>query len=646
MKLTKLSSIFIAAMLSVLVFGVNKLTAGASIIGGGTATVSSLFDRCNAGYRSAGNVSNLATYSVVGSGAGRTNFGSGVYDFGFTDSPFRPASGAPADLTYVPFVATPIAVTYRIDSLAMPLRLRPITLARIFSGDITNWNDSQITGDNGSRLSSIPITVVHRKDGAAVTNAFTSYLREVAPEVWTKPGNDAFASAFPGTIPTDGSFRSAQGNEGVTNFVRDNDGSITYAALSFQKEREPSVSAARIQNRNNEYISPSIESVGIAALSIPAANRDGDSGWLTPDFTTSAQGAYPLFHITHAMAHKSYSESNDAVGSLLRFFLTSCLDTSAVYEQQVAFTYDIDAFVNSRVSLIASIGRPTGVSSPRTTFVPRTTTTTSTVAPAATTTIASATTSTITVSPSLTTVGGVTSTTAAISLTKPSASTTTAPRSVQSSNAVPVATTTTSTTSSTSTSTTLPPVVAPRAPAASPGSATALIGGIRVQLRVVRGNNSLEITSASIQLKLQIVKKDGTIIPLDVNGNAVLSQYSFVKYSITSAKPGAVLDAWLFSEPIKLGTVVVGEDGRVSGLLPVNDVVPAGDHRLVFKTRTATGDDATVAVGVIVGEIGGGVSIGLLIFATLIAAVMAGLILPATRRRRKTREALGMESLS
>ena len=162
----------------------------------------------------------------------------------------------------------------------------------------------------------------------------------------------------------------------------------------------------------------------------------------------------------------------------------------------------------------------------------------------------------------------------------------------------------------------------------------------------MRGNNSLEITSASIQLKLQIVKKDGTIIPLDVNGNAVLSQYSFVKYSITSAKPGAVLDAWLFSEPIKLGTVVVGEDGRVSGLLPVNDVVPAGDHRLVFKTRTATGDDATVAVGVIVGEIGGGVSIGLLIFATLIAAVMAGLILPATRRRRKTREALGMESFS
>jgi hypothetical protein len=142
------------------------------------------------------------------------------------------------------------------------------------------------------------------------------------------------------------------------------------------------------------------------------------------------------------------------------------------------------------------------------------------------------------------------------------------------------------------------------------------------------------------------VKKDGTIIPLDVNGNAVLSQYSFVKYSIASAKPGAVLDVWLFSEPIKLGSVVVGDDGKVSGMLPIVADVPAGDHRLVFKTRTATGDDATVSVGVIVGETGGGVSIGIVIFGILIAAVMAGLILTATRRRRKTREALSMESLS
>jgi hypothetical protein len=158
-------------------------------------------------------------------------------------------------------------------------------------------------------------------------------------------------------------------------------------------------------------------------------------------------------------------------------------------------------------------------------------------------------------------------------------------------------------------------------------------------MSVVRGNNSLEISSASIQMKLQVVDESGSTVALDADGNAVLSQGSLVKYSIAGAEPGADLEAWLFSEPFKLGTVIVGDDGKVSGLLPVNGEVPAGDHRLVFKTRTATGDDATVSVGVIVGEIGGGVSIGSIILGTLIAAVLAGLVIPATRRRRKTRHA-------
>jgi len=183
-------------------------------------------------------------------------------------------------------------------------------------------------------------------------------------------------------------------------------------------------------------------------------------------------------------------------------------------------------------------------------------------------------------------------------------------------------------------------VVAPQAPAATPGTSTAVIGGKKVQMSVVRGNNSLEISSASIQMKLQVVDESGSTVALDADGNAVLSQESLVKYSIAGAEPGADLEVWLFSEPFKLGTVIVGDDGKVSGLLPVNSEVPAGDHRLVFKTRTATGDDATVSVGVIVGEIGGGVSIGSIIFGTLIAAVLAGLVIPATRRRRKNRHAI------
>jgi methionine-rich copper-binding protein CopC len=304
------------------------------------------------------------------------------------------------------------------------------------------------------------------------------------------------------------------------------------------------------------------------------------------------------------------------------------------------------AGMSSSTALNFSVVADTATTSTSTTTIPSSTsstiaagTTTTTVVVAAVT----APTSTTPATASLTAAGGVTTTTVSISVTKPSAPTTTAPRSVLSLNASSAVTSTT--TSSTSTSTTLPPAVAPPAPAATPGTSTAVIGGKKVQMSVVRGNNSLEISSASIQMKLQVVDESGSTVALDADGNAVLSQGSLVKYSIAGAEPGADLEAWLFSEPFKLGTVIVGEDGRVSGLLPINSEVPAGDHRLVFKTRTATGDDATVSVGVIVGEIGGGVSIGSIIFGTLFAAVLAGLVIPATRRRRQTRE-LGRTSLT
>jgi methionine-rich copper-binding protein CopC len=247
------------------------------------------------------------------------------------------------------------------------------------------------------------------------------------------------------------------------------------------------------------------------------------------------------------------------------------------------------------------------------------------------------TTTTIQPSPTTTTASGVPSTIAIAEL-KPTTVTTVASGSVKPSSSVPIATT--STTSSSSTSTTLPAVIAPTAPVASPGSATALINGNKISMTVSRSDNKLQIKSASIQIELEILNEAGEMVPLDADGNAILSKGDGVSYSVTGAAPGAEMEAWLFSEPFKLGTVIVGEDGRVSGVFPVTREIPAGDHRLVFTTKTSTGDAATVSVGIIAGELGGGVAIGTIIFGTLMTAVLAGLIVPATRRRRRA-QAIG-----
>ena len=66
------------------------------------------------------------------------------------------------------------------------LKLSPDTLAKIFAGQITTWNDPAIAADNpDANLPSTKITPVHRSDDSGTTENFTDYLHQAAPNVWT-----------------------------------------------------------------------------------------------------------------------------------------------------------------------------------------------------------------------------------------------------------------------------------------------------------------------------------------------------------------------------------------------------------------------------------------------------------------------------
>ena len=199
-------------------------------------------------------------------------------------------------------------------------------------------------------------------------------------------------------------------------------------------------------------------------------------------------------------------------------------------------------------------------------------------------------------------------------------------------------TATPSTTSTSSTSTTVAgssTEAAPDAPTAEPGTATAFINGVEVPMTITRVNNNLQVSSANLRLEIGVYDESGQIVPLDADGNAVVNEGSQIAYSVVGAQPGASLEAWLFSDPFKLGTVVVGEDGRAEGRLLVSVEVPSGNHRLVMKTLTGGGEEATVAIGVVSGASGSPATVGRIIFVSLLAAIAVGLIIPATRRRRR-----------
>jgi len=177
-------------------------------------------------------------------------------------------------------------------------------------------------------LPDTPITVYKRKETSGTTNNFANYLNKTQPTIWTKATNDAFDSAFPGTVPTDGSFVAAQGNDGVANGVMGKDGGIGYAEVSFVNERQTAgkpIVSAKIKNGAGEFIAGS--SAG-ASLAVGAAAVDATTGIVTFNYDNTVTGAYPITAISYGMANTAaYGTSAD--NAIAKTYVNYVLDTCA-----------------------------------------------------------------------------------------------------------------------------------------------------------------------------------------------------------------------------------------------------------------------------------------------------------------------------
>ena len=169
----------------------------------------------------------------------------------------------------------------------------------------------------------LAIRVVSRSDGSGTTNNFINYLNKSHPAIWTKVTSDTFSSGFPTTVPTDGSFQSAKGNEGLASYVRDNNGSITYAELSYLEER--GVKAAAVSNPAGKYVLPSPTS---SAVWLDAAEVAAD-GLVTQNFASTAADAYPINAVSYGLSSTAVSATNVSVKSFFKYFLDTCAPKNA-----------------------------------------------------------------------------------------------------------------------------------------------------------------------------------------------------------------------------------------------------------------------------------------------------------------------------
>ncbi|RYG11597.1 MAG: phosphate ABC transporter substrate-binding protein PstS [Burkholderiales bacterium] len=239
--------------------------AAADITGAGASFVYPVMSKWSADYKASSNKE--VNYQSIGSGGGIAQIKAATVDFGSSDAPLKPEELAKYGLAQFPSVmggVVPVVNLAGIQSGAM--KLDGPTLANIFHGKITKWNDPAIAALNGGlTLPDAKITVVHRSDGSGTTFNFVNYLSKVSPE-WKTAVGEGTSVKWPVGI-------GGKGNEGVAAYVKQVKNSIGYVELSYAVQNR--MAYTRLKNASGNFVLPSDESFAAAAASAPwGASKD------------------------------------------------------------------------------------------------------------------------------------------------------------------------------------------------------------------------------------------------------------------------------------------------------------------------------------------------------------------------------------
>jgi phosphate transport system substrate-binding protein len=220
-------------------------------------------------------------YQSIGSGGGIKQIEAKTVTFGASDKPLPGEELDKFGLAQFPMVMGGIVPVLNVEGIAAgQLVLDGPTLAKIFMGEITKWDDPAIKKLNpDAKLPSQAIAVVHRSDGSGTTFNFTYYLSDVSPDWKSNVGSDT-AVEWPVGI-------GAKGNEGVANNVANTKGSIGYVEYAYALQNK--LTYTKMMNKAGKVVGPTSESFQAAAsgadwsskpgFGVILANQPGDGSW-------------------------------------------------------------------------------------------------------------------------------------------------------------------------------------------------------------------------------------------------------------------------------------------------------------------------------------------------------------------------------
>ena len=284
-------------------------SSGDTLNGGGSTAQAKAQEAWRAAYQKA-NSGVTVNYDEVGSGTGRTNFISKATEFAGSDSYLTDDDGelskakdrcGGTDPIEVPAYVSPIAVAFNLKGVKS-LNMSAETIAAIFDGKITKWNDPAIAAENkGASLPSTDIAVIHRSDDSGTTDNFTDYLSQASNGEWAAPHDD--------TWPADlSNGQGMEGTSGVVGAITSTDGAIGYADNSAVGDL--GVVSIKV---GSSYNAPSAEGAATALEdSQPVSGRPSVDMAMQINRTTTKSGAYPLLLASYLIACQTYDDAKQA----------------------------------------------------------------------------------------------------------------------------------------------------------------------------------------------------------------------------------------------------------------------------------------------------------------------------------------------
>ena len=247
------------------------------------------------------------SYASVGSGTGIADISARTVDFGASDAPLNPTQAAGCNgCIEIPWALSATTLSYNIPGVPNQIHLDGPTIAGIFLGTITNWNDPALLKLNPNiGFPNLAITPVHRSDGSGDTYAFADYLSKVSATFANQVGVNTTVN-WPSGVGT-----SASGNSGIAGVVSSTPGAIGYLSAAYTLPNHLKVAA--VKNLAGGFATPGLRGIAAAAAAFPnpASTTNGVEMHIVQPPKSAGKIAYPISTYTYIIVPAQSSKATE-----------------------------------------------------------------------------------------------------------------------------------------------------------------------------------------------------------------------------------------------------------------------------------------------------------------------------------------------